>query len=157
MFTLADIRNIAVQIEKNGEETYRTASNEVEDPKLKELLNWMADEEQRHAQWFSSFRSNKILTKEQLELEKVGRSLLQEMIKGNTFLLNPDKLKNSTSIKDVLTQATAFEEDTILFYEFLKGFLDDNEAIEQLEKIIEEERNHKEQLKSLLIPLDCNE
>ena len=29
MFTLADVRNIAVQIEKNGEETYRKVAAQV--------------------------------------------------------------------------------------------------------------------------------
>jgi len=146
MFTFGDIRNIAVQIEKNGEETYRRTSEAVDAPQLKELLVWMADEEKRHAKWFSLLKSEKPLTEEQREIEDVGRTLLQDMIKGNTFLLDPDKLKDSTTLKELLVQAIAFEEDTILFYEFLQGFLDDPETVLQLHKIIAEERNHASQL-----------
>ncbi len=122
MFTIGDIRNIAIQIEKNGEETYRKASEVVENPEIKELLVWMADQEEKHAKWFSSLEADQPLTKEQQELENVGKNLLQDMIKGSTFLLNQDELKNSSTLKEVLDQAVAFEKDTILFYEFLIGF-----------------------------------
>ena len=157
MFTIGDIRNIAVQIEKNGEETYRKTSEAVDDPQLKEMLDWMADEEKRHAQWFSSLKSEKPLTEEQRELENVGRTLLQDMIKGSTFLLDPDKLKNSSTLKELIDQSIAFEEDPVLFYEFLQGFLDDQEAVEQLQKIITEERNHAKQLQELATPLLCQD
>jgi rubrerythrin len=46
--------------------------------------------------------------------------------------------------------------DTILFYEFLIGFLDDQEAIEQLRKIIEEERNHIKQLERMASSRPCD-
>jgi rubrerythrin len=156
MFTFGDIRNIAVQIERNGEDTYRKTSEAVDDPELRELLVWMADEERRHAQWFSSLRSEKVLTEEQRELENVGRSLLQDMLKGSTFLLDPDRLRDSATLKELLEQSIAFEEDTVLFYEFLQGFLEDEEAVEQLQKIIVEERNHARQLELMASPLGCS-
>lgn len=157
MFTFGDIRNIAVQIEKNGEETYRKASEAVENQKLKDLLIWMADQEQKHAKWFSSLEADQPLTEEQQELENVGKNLLQDMIKGSTFLLNPDNLKNSSTWKEVFDQAIGFEQDTILFYEFLLGFMDDEETSKQLGVIIEEERIHITQLEQMFFPLNCNE
>lgn len=155
MFTFGDIRNIAVQIEKNGEETYRKSSEVVENPELKDLLIWMANQEQKHAKWFSSLESEQPLTKEQQELENVGRTLLQDMIKGSTFLLDPEQLKNSTTLKDVIDQAISFEQDTILFYEFLVGFLDDEETTRQLAVIINEEKNHVKELEQIASPLNC--
>lgn len=155
MFTIGDIRNIAVQIEKNGEETYRTAGEAAQDPKIKELLLWMADEEKRHRKWFSSLTSDKPLTAEQQKLEAVGKTLLQDMVKGNTFLLDPKELANSSTIQEILTRSQQFEQDTILFYEFLQGFLDDEDAIAQLGEIIEEERTHMEKIEQLVEPLAC--
>ena len=38
MFTLSDIRNIAVQIEENGEQTYRRAAERSVDPERKRLF-----------------------------------------------------------------------------------------------------------------------
>jgi rubrerythrin len=49
----------------------------------------------------------------------------------------------------MLAQCRAFEEDTILFYEFLQGLLDDEEAAKGLKAIIEEERLHAERLAEL--------
>jgi rubrerythrin len=152
MFTFGDIRNIAVQIEKNGEETYRNASKKAKDPQVAEVLTWMADEEKRHAQWFTKLQSNNTLTPEQQEMEAVGRSLLQDMIKGNSFLLDENELQNAKNVEEVIAISKSFELDTILFYEFLIGFLDDKEAIEQLRKIINEEHNHIKQLELIENP-----
>jgi rubrerythrin len=156
MFTIGDIRNIAVQIEKNGEETYRKAAKAAKDPQVAEVLNWMAEEESRHAKWFTKLSSNKPLTAEQQEMESVGRSLLQEIVKGNTFLLDENELKNARNVEEVIARSKTFELDTILFYEFLIGFLDDQDTVEQLRKIIREERNHIHQLEHLGASTRCD-
>jgi rubrerythrin len=152
MFTIGDIRNIAIQIEKNGEETYRRASKAAKNPEVAKVLAWMAEEEKHHAKWFTNLQSSKPLTPEQQEMELVGRTLLQEMIKGNPFLLDENELQNAKNVEEVIARSKIFELDTILFYEFLIGFLDDQEVIEQLRKIIEEERNHIKQLERIEDP-----
>ena len=149
MFTIEDIRDIAIQIERNGEETYRNASKAAKDPEVAKMLAWMAEEEKIHAKWFSGLKSNKKLTPEQQEMEVMGRTLLQDMIKGNNFLLNENELQNAKTVEEVITRSRSFELDTILFYEFLIGFLDDQEAIIQLKRIIDEERNHIKQLERI--------
>ena len=45
MFTINEILNMAIQIEKNGEAVYRKSIEQISDPKLVSLLEWMADEE----------------------------------------------------------------------------------------------------------------
>ena len=151
-----DIRNIAIQIERNGEETYRNASKAAKDPKVAEMLAWMAEEEKHHAKWFTNLRSSKPLTPEQQEIESMGRTLLQDMIKGNNFLIDENDLQNAKSVEEVVAQSKIFELDTILFYEFLIGFLDDEEAVQQLRNIIEEERNHLKQLESMEEQKSCD-
>ena len=146
MFTITDILNIAIQIEKNGEESYRNASKIAKDPEVAKMLSWMADEEKSHAKWFEAFPTNRPLTAEQGEMEAVGRSLLQGMVKGNTFLLAQSELEQAETVMEVLARSKEFERDTILFYEFLLGILDDQETMQQLQKIIEEERKHLRRL-----------
>jgi len=150
MFTLADVRNIAVQIEQNGEETYRRAAHQVSDPQLAHILSWMADEEKQHGEVFNSIIVNKPLTGEQAELEAVGRSLLQDIVRSQTFSLEQQQLGQAMSLEEVVHQAIEFETDTIGFYEFLAGFLDDAEAIAQMQGIIEQERGHVLQLEQIL-------
>lgn len=142
MFTIGDIRDIAIQIEQNGEKAYRQASMETDDPEIAEVFSWMADEERRHAQWFAAIESDKELTEEQQALEKMGRGLLREMIADQTFSLDSTELQKVKTFKEMVHQSKSFEKDTILFYEFLKGVLDDEDACKQIDLIIAEEQNH---------------
>lgn len=151
MFTDVDVRNIAIQIERNGEETYRRASENAVDEDVAEMLLWMADEEMRHCKWFEALElKERTKTPEQIEMEALGRNLLQDMVKSRTFSLEQHALSAADQLSTVLAQCKTFESDTILFYEFLKGFIDDDEAARQLDLIIDEERGHLRQLEQLL-------
>lgn len=150
MFTIADIRNIAIQIERNGEETYRNAAAAAPTQELAEMFTRMADDEKRHREWFEKIKTDKELTAEQMEMEAVGKSILQEMVKDKTFSLEDKKLGKVDSISDIITESQGFEEDTILFYEMLSGFIDDPQTREQLNYIIDEEKKHAIELKELL-------
>ncbi len=149
MFTVADIRNIAIQIEKNGAETYQNASNTVKDRHISEALAWMANEEIHHIKWFEKLNGDVTITAEQQKIEAMGKSLLQDMIKGNSFLIEQSELENAKSVGAVISRSIELEQDTILFYEFLLGLLEDEQAVKQLKIIIEEERNHINQLELL--------
>lgn len=151
MFTLTDVRNIAVQIEQNGEETYRRAADQASNPELARIFRWMADEEKHHGELFAAIIDNRTLTAEQKELETMGRSLLQDIVRSQTFSLEQQRLDQGTSLEDLLLQSIEFEADTIGFYEFLAGFLDDPDAITQLKGIIEQERRHIWQLEQMPI------
>jgi len=151
MFTLTDVRNIAVQIEQNGEETYRRAAGQARDPERARIFSWMADEEKKHGVLFNTIIAARTPTTEQAELEAMGRSLLQDIVRNQTFSLDQQRLGKATSLEDLLSQSIEFETDTIEFYEFLAGFLDDPEAITQLNSIIEQERGHVRQLEQMRI------
>ncbi|MEE4134657.1 MAG: ferritin family protein [Desulforhopalus sp.] len=144
MFTVADLSDIAIQIENNGKESYRQASRAVTDPKVAKMLAWMADEEERHANWFARLPvTSRALSTEEQEIEDMGRALLRDILKsGSEFLHNQTALTASVDIKEVLANARKFEEETIVFYEFLLGLLEDQEAIARLKEIIAEERRH---------------
>ncbi len=149
MFTIADIRDIAIQIEENGEKAYRKASRDVKDPEIAEIFSWMADEEKRHSQWFASIQSDKELTPEQQSLEEMGRGLLKEMIADQTFSMENKELLRVKTFQEMVTQSKSFEQDTILFYQFIKGVLDDKEACNQIDLIIAEEQNHFDKLEAM--------
>ncbi|PIE65563.1 MAG: hypothetical protein CSA26_03045 [Desulfobacterales bacterium] len=149
MFTIADIRNIAIQIEKNGEATYRKAAANASDPELAQILIWMADQEKKHAEWFSNLRSTMPLTREQKELEEMGKVLLQDMVKGNNFLLGEENLNSAQTTQKLFEISSSFEADTALFYEFLLGLIEEPEVQGQLQRIIEEERKHIKKLQEL--------
>ncbi len=150
MFRITDIRNIAIQIEINGEASYRQASNQVADPRISEMLAWMADEETRHRQWFEELQTEAEIPPEHAELEQMGQSLLRDMVANQTFSLDQQQLNRTETLSEMLLQSKAFEEDTILFYEFLRSLLDDEQTARELDAIIEEERLHAVRLGELV-------
>lgn len=143
MFSIADICEIAIQIERNGEETYRQASEQAEDPELAKALSWMAKEEQRHALWFQGLRETNVPSKgNHGQLEAMGRALMRDMLENQTFSLKQGNLTDEGNMDGLISQSIEFENDTILFYEMLRGFLDSSEAVQHLDLIIAEERGH---------------
>ena len=44
---------MAIKLEKNGEVVYRDAIEKVSNPELITVLEWMANEEVKHANWFA--------------------------------------------------------------------------------------------------------
>ncbi len=149
MFSTTDICNIAIQIEKNGEETYLKASKVTKDPQIAEILTWMAKEEAHHAKWFEKLSTEITVTEEEQKINEMGRDLLQNMVKGNSFLMQQDELEKCETIESVIDRSIEFEQDTILFFEFLLDLLDEEQTAQQLKKIIAEEHNHIDKLKLL--------
>lgn len=149
MFTRNDIRNIAIQIECNGESAYRSAAKRFDDEQIRQMFDWMADEEMRHAEWFRALQVPSQTSPAHEEIETMGRSLLQEMMKNQTFSLEDTRLQAVTDIQALLDLSEEFEKDTILFYEMLRAFIEDTDTIDQLEAIIAEEQGHVRQLERL--------
>jgi rubrerythrin len=149
MFTLSDICSIAVQIERNGERIYRAAGGSADDPQMAQMFNWMADEEMRHAQWFENLNLPSGVPPEHEEIASMGQSLLQEMMKDQAFSLQGDRMQTVVDLASLFELSMEFEQDTILFYEALRAFIDEPDTVEQLNRVISEEHDHLHQLESL--------
>jgi rubrerythrin len=149
MFTLNDVCNIAIQIEHNGERIYRAAGKRTDDPQMAQIFNWMADEEMQHAQWFESLHLPSPVPQEHQEIESMGRSLLQEMMKDQAFSLENDRMEAVADLAGLFELSIEFEQDTILFYETLRSFIDEADTVEQLNRVIGQEHGHVRQLESL--------
>jgi rubrerythrin len=146
MFTLNDICDIAIQIERNGERIYREAGKRSDDLRMAQLFNWMADEERRHGQWFQDLRLPSRVSPEHEEIESMGRSLLQEMMENQSFSLEDNRMLTVIDLSSLLDLSIEFEQDTIMFYEMLRSFIDEAETGEQLDRVIAEELGHVRQL-----------
>jgi rubrerythrin len=79
----------------------------------------------------------------------MGRDLLREMVKDQTFSLDADKLSKAENLHAFLEQSIAFEHDTVVFYEMLQGFIEDAQVRFQLDRIIAQERDHIHQIETL--------
>ncbi len=142
MFSLKDICDVAIQIEKNGERVYRNAQAKAEDENIKEVLGWMADEEKKHSQWFRKLAESVDIPVEHPQIEEMGKNLLKDSVGDQSFSLNETDLSQAADLHQVIHQSIEFERDTIIFYEMLREFIEDKTILWQLEKIIEEEKSH---------------
>jgi rubrerythrin len=150
MFTLNDIINLAIRIEKNGEETYRKAQKEVSNPSLASLLKWLAEEEVEHEKWFTQLKEKVATVTEDPRLEEMGKTILEGVLGDQSFSIKDADFSRIEDVNSLLELSLEFERDTILFYEMLGSFIEDKETLRQLDKIIEEENQHVQLLEEFL-------
>lgn len=151
MFSAAEIIDFAVQIEQNGEKLCREAACKKIDPDLTFLLEWMAEQETQHIQWFLSLRPKIKITGNFSQLEQFGKALLGDVLGDQGFSLRDADFSKIQNIKELLLLLIEFEEDTALFYEMLRTAIEDKKTIALLDKIIAEENQHVVQVRDYFI------
>jgi rubrerythrin len=149
LFTAKEIIDLAIKLEKNGEAVYREAIQKVANPGLVPLLEWMADEEVKHANWFAELKQGLETKNENPFAEEMSRELFNEMLGEKNFSLKEIDFSTLDDSDDLIQIFIEFEKDSIIFYEVLKPFVDDPVARESLQKIIDEEKRHIEHLKGV--------
>ena len=150
MFSTYEILDIAVKLEKNGEKVYREAMDQTGDPSLKELLKWMADEEIKHAEWFSELKSEVELNEDYHLIREMSGDLVSEFVGDQSFSLKDVDFSAIKGTRELIEVFIEFERDTILFFEMLESFIIDEKTGEKLNRIIEEEKDHIAKLQELL-------
>lgn len=147
MFTLNDLFDIAVRMEENGKNVYLKALEQTDNRELKQLLKWMAHEEDCHSNWFIKQKSE---PRGEEDLQVMLPDVLNEMMGESSLSLDEVDFSAITTGEQMLKTFIMFENDTILFYEFLETFIESARVKEGLKKIIEEESLHVEKLTSML-------
>jgi rubrerythrin len=150
MFSPKEILDMAIRLEKNGERVYRDAIKRNPNSPLSSLLEWMAEEEVRHARWFDELRRSLEEENANPIMEEMNRELVQEMLGDQTFSLKEVDLASIEDPDVLVDRFIEFERDSILFYQMLQPFLKDETASQNLERIIAEESRHIEKLQEFI-------
>jgi len=150
MFSIQEILDLAVRLEQNGEAFYREATKQFLDPSLVTLLQWVAEEEVKHADWFSEKKTAWPGGGSGFESKEIERDLLVGILGDQVFSLKEVDFSRIHSVQALVEVAVEFEKDTILFYEFLQSLVGDKETGDKLEEIAEEERLHIKRLEQYL-------
>ena len=144
VFSAEEVFSMAMEIEKSGYAYYKTVADGTDNPKLKELFDYLAGEEQRHYAFFES------LSKEVTDLNISGEELeqLSEYIQATTesrFFIGEDKAialaKKTGNVKDAIDVAIGFEKDTLLFFYEVQN-VTPQKTKKAAGEIIEEEKRH---------------
>jgi len=156
MFSVREILDFAIKIERNAEDLYRQAASKMENPEIGSLLLFLAEEEKRHAEWFHQRRETITLEGDQAEMERLYGTLLRDMIGDQTFSLAEADLSRLDQVKSLLELAVEFENDTILFYETLHALIDDAHVSARLQEIISDENGHIQMLNEKMPSCSCD-
>jgi rubrerythrin len=148
MFTRNDLLDIAAKMEKNGETIYNRAQTQIKNKELKALLQWMAREESSHQRWFIGQKETRDPTAK--DFAEMLPDVLQEMMGEKSLSLDEVDFSKINHTSQMLETFIEFEADTILFYEFLETFIQDDETLGGLKKIIREETAHVNKLTEML-------
>jgi len=153
-FTADDVFEMAEQLERNGARVYRTAAENISDPKAKKLLIQLAAMEDEHEKTFASLRTH--LTegeKTTTVFDPEDESALYLRALADTRVFFKKKIDMS-SMKEILKAAIVAEKDSIVFYLGLKDFVPDQLGKNRLDTIIKEEMGHIRILSKELVSLN---
>jgi rubrerythrin len=146
MFSVREIVDMAIQIEKNGEGYYREALRKTTDPSLESLLTFLADQESKHARWFEELKKRLKAPAGGGDLAEIDGIMLQRLVGEQRFSLDDVDVSQLDDVKKLLEVSIELEKDTIVFYQMLQAFIDDPDTLEGLNEIIAEENSHIQML-----------
>jgi rubrerythrin len=149
-FDASEIFQLAIRIEENGEKYYRHMSKVLKDTKVKDLFNYLADEEVKHKKLFELMVS-KIEKYEPVESYPKEyfayiRALADDVI-FNERKLDED-LKKIEDAVSAIDFAKEKESNSILYYQGVRNLVPENQR-NSINSIIDEERSHFTELSNL--------
>jgi rubrerythrin len=149
VFEIEEILELAIRLEKNGEATYRKAVASSSDASMNALLQWMADEEVRHREWFAALKSDLDHGVKNPFIAEMGRQVFKDLVGGQSFSLKEVDFSKVSSTHELISIFIEFEKDTVLFYELIAPFIEAEDTRGHLQRIIAEENRHIDRLREL--------
>ena len=150
MFTAHEILDLAIQLEENGEAVYREAAGQAKNSDIRELLLWMAEEEVKHSRWCMDLKKEIESRSINPFMEEMSRKVFGGILGNKSFSHREINFAEIDRTEDLIKLFIEFEKDTVLFYETLIPFIEDNSTLQYVMKIIAEENNHIKQLREML-------
>lgn len=147
-FKPAEILEMAVEIERNGQKFYKKAAQILKEPDVKQFLLDLAEMEAQHEKIFTDMKAQLPDSGKQVDVydpDNEAVLYLQAMADGHVFRPAEDlsaKLTGSESLMQIFKMAIQAEKDSIVFYIGLKDYAPDASSQEKVQKIIEEEKKH---------------
>jgi len=151
-FSVQEVVEMAINTERSGQAFYQTASKLAKEKNLKELFQYLAEEEGKHLKVFqglyNSLKQGPGTTPYNWEEAKLYLKALVD----SRFFTGPDKainlVKEAKSEIETVNLAINFEKDTLLFfYEMLEATKSQDRDL--VKKIIEEEKKHIRRLSTM--------
>lgn len=154
-FTLAEILDTAIRVERNASAFYGKAAAKAPDTEMKQRLQALADMEKEHEQTFTQMRDS-LSTGENAPLIDKGNEMYSLIENGQKLYgyegkAGPDtELSGSEDKQQLLRYALDAEEHTVELYSAIKQYSDSDEDKQKIDKVIREEQKHIATIKELI-------
>ena len=151
--SLSEIFLLAENIEKQGREFYLGAAAKTDDPVVKEVMSFLAEEETRHEKIFADLRK-KFFGSDDVYFDEDHEDTakyITGLVDSHVFNVSKDAAELLGSIqtpRSAVEMAINFENDTIKCFTAFKGIAKDETKL--IDRLIEEEHKHKEKLEKVL-------
>ena len=151
-FSMREVIEMAIATERSGQTFYQNASKLARENSLKELFQYLAEEEEKHLKTFQDFYNT---LKEKPEITPYNweeAKLYLEALIDSKFFASPEKAinlaKEARSELEAINSAINFEKDTLLFFYQMLEMIKSQEQ-ELVKKIIEQEKEHIQRLSAM--------
>jgi len=150
-FNAYEVFEMAEQIERNGAEFYKSASDGVADDSEKQFLLGLSEMEKQHEKTFAQLKTE--LTEEEkastvFDPEEETAQYLRALAETRVFF---EKEIDISSMKEILKAALMAEKDSIVFYLGMKEMVSEKRGKDTIDKIIKEEMGHIKLLGNSLV------
>ena len=146
-YSVNEVIELAVQIEKNGYAFYNEALKRKDlDKEARDFIEFLRDQELDHEKTFRSLRDE--LDLQDLELTQdweLIAAYLETIIAGRIFSAEDSAISlaaSASSLKEIVDYAIQFEKDTLLFFHAINDGMSFAKSKAALRKIINEEASH---------------
>ena len=143
-----DVLEIAVRIEKHGEALYQLMAKLSIDNEIKEMFQFLYEEECRHRDTFSALLQNTA----DYEVKETYPGEYERFLDGTAYRVI-EKFKKRESLqpedtREAIDIGISLERQSIALYtQYLRDF-PDNDSTQAIEDVLKEEKNHLEILKA---------
>lgn len=150
-----EILQMAVQIEKNGMAFYQGLAESAMDDDMRNLMEFLAEEEKKHLATFQSFsgvlNTAALTTEYELKYAEEGSLYLKALADSKIFADANEAAqwaKEARSPSEALSTAIGLEKDSILFYQEMRHVVHQEDR-DRIDRIIAEEKKHIQTLVKL--------
>jgi rubrerythrin len=147
VYSVNEVIEMAVQIEKNGYAYYHEATKRKDlDPTAREFIEYLRDQELNHEKTFLNLRDDTDMGILELSPDwELVAEYLKTIVDGRIFSNEHSAIKKAAEAKDLLEivdNAITFEKDTLLYFHAINDSITNAKTKTALRRIINEEVSH---------------
>lgn len=147
-YSACEIVELGIQIEKNGKDFYRGLAARANDGGVKQVLEYLAGEEEKHIEVFREIFSSSCDYEPEKAYPDEYFSYMNSLASSYVFTEKDKGREAAEKVTDLIAgveMGVGFEKDSILFYQEMRSHVPESSR-GLVDRLIEEEKRHLRKL-----------